>query len=88
MSNKMLARKTVTPTTLRAGGGGRSHVRGYFDTTLLSLCVLIATTATLTPHTKHATLFNHTYREVEFLLLKSLLRLLCVPSLPRSNKIN
>ena len=33
MSNKMLARKLLTPTTLRAGGGGRSHVRGYSDTT-------------------------------------------------------
>ena len=37
MSNKMLARKILTPTTLRAGGGGRAHIGGYFDTTLALL---------------------------------------------------
>ena len=37
MSNKMLARKILTPTTLRAGGGGHAHIGGYFDTTLALL---------------------------------------------------
>ena len=60
MSNKMLARKILTPTTLRAGGGGRAHIGGYFDTTLALLYASPSLLASQATRSKRALQFNRT----------------------------